>query len=163
MDRQVLMQGISFQQPTQVSSGPALKPLSRPEVLPTRKAQQHVFHLPVLSSNCAMLHRLLHHLFLRSTYSKPAGIVQSSAVLTSSVPYTTQRYRKRKLDEERAGLKERKYERKAVGFQCKRCGKDRQSEGHEQYFGNIFCRATSSISFEEWKANLVTKNYGKKK
>ena len=81
--------------------------------------------------------------------------------MSASIPYTTLRYRKRKLDDEKLGKYRRKYTRHKE-ITCKQCGQEGKPPGHIQYFSNWFCAATSSISIEEWKANLASKGYGKK-
>lgn len=34
---------------------------------------------------------------------------------------------------------------------------------HKQYFGNWYCKATETVSFEAWRDNFKSKGYGKKK
>ncbi|KAH3712187.1 hypothetical protein DPMN_041979 [Dreissena polymorpha] len=79
----------------------------------------------------------------------------------SNIPYTTQRYRKRKLEMEKEGITKRKYDRKKVPV-CKQCGQDRIPPDHVQYFMNWFCRSTATQSFEDWKTEIMKKGYGKK-
>lgn len=81
----------------------------------------------------------------------------------SSVPYTTQRYRKRKSDQEKAGVFKRKYEKKTNIKRCKQCGEIRQPPAHEQYFGNWYCSNTATCTYAEWKEQQKEKGYGKKK
>ena len=79
----------------------------------------------------------------------------------SSVPDTTQRYRKRKHEMEGEGVVKRKYNRKKVTC-CRQCGQERIPPSHVQYFMNWFCAASSSISFEEWREEIKKRVYGKK-
>lgn len=82
---------------------------------------------------------------------------------TPDVPYTTQQYRKRKLQREQAGHPTRKYVKTTTMIVCKQCNQERKPSSHKQYFGNWYCEATATQSFEEWRAALVAHGYGKKK
>lgn len=82
---------------------------------------------------------------------------------TTSVPYTTQMYRKRKQERERAGIPTRKYVKKTGLMLCKRCQKDRRLPGHQFYFGNLYCEETATESVAEWRESLAAKGYGQKK
>ena len=84
-----------------------------------------------------------------------------STAVPSNVPYTTQRYRKRKLEKEQQGIVKRKYERKNQ-ITCRYCGQERKPPNHMQYFMNWYCVTTATISFEEWKDELTKKGYGRK-
>ena len=91
--------------------------------------------------------------------SQPA--VSSLCPADCTVPYTTQRYRKRKLDQEKAGIFKRKYTRKKEPS-CKFCGQARTEPTHRQYFMNWWCAATATCTFDDWKAEMLKKGYGKK-
>ena len=84
-----------------------------------------------------------------------------SSTVPSAVPYTTQWYRKRKLENEKQGIVKRKYDRQKTPT-CKHCGQDRIPPSHVQYFMNWFCGATFTMTFEEWKDILIKKGYGRK-
>ncbi|KAG9328912.1 hypothetical protein JZ751_009327 [Albula glossodonta] len=65
-----------------------------------------------------------------------AGSAQEVAVPHSQgtgVPYTTERYRKRKLEKEKAGIHSRRYVRKSEVILCKKCQKKREPPTHQQY------------------------------
>ncbi|XP_023811165.1 uncharacterized protein LOC105354341 isoform X1 [Oryzias latipes] len=81
----------------------------------------------------------------------------------SSTPYTTQQYRKRKMEAEKMGIMKRKYIKKTETITCSKCGGNRQPPSHRQYFGNWFCEATETQSFDNWRAELQKRGYGKKK
>jgi len=81
----------------------------------------------------------------------------------TSVPYTTQRYRRRKMEQEQEGIVQRKYVRKTDVVVCNKCKKDRKPPSHRQYFGNWFCQDSSPVTFDEWKHEMVARGYGKKK
>ncbi|XP_068240126.1 uncharacterized protein [Palaemon carinicauda] len=40
---------------------------------------------------------------------------------------------------------------------CRKCGKKRNPDGHTQYYGNWFCKETSDILYEEWRAQMTKK------
>jgi len=84
-----------------------------------------------------------------------------STAVPSNVPYTTQRYRKRKHEKEQEGIFKRKYDRKKTPT-CKKCGQDRIPPTHIQYFMNWFCGVTATTSLEDWKQELSKKGYGRK-
>lgn len=65
-------------------------------------------------------------------------------------PYSTKHYRKRKLEQEHAGMFKRAYTRTATVKLCRRCGQDKASGGHRQYYGNIYCPTSCDKSYEEW-------------
>ncbi|KAI9533663.1 hypothetical protein NQZ68_021437 [Dissostichus eleginoides] len=81
----------------------------------------------------------------------------------SNVPYTTQQYRKRKEEREQSGSGKRKYVKKTDAIICKNCNKDRKPPAHLQYFGNWYCKESETQSYEEWRAVLEQRGYGKKK
>ena len=93
--------------------------------------------------------------------SQAGAMLVPSTVVPSDVPYTTQRYRKRKLEKEKEGIIKRKYERKKTPT-CKQCGQERKPPAHVQYFMNWFCGATATDSFENWKKEMTKKGYGRK-
>ena len=75
---------------------------------------------------------------------------------TPNLPYTTQQYQKRKLENEAMGVFKRKY-KTAKLRKCGQCGKDLKSYGHTNYFSNIYCPEKCTQSLEEWKAPLRLK------
>ncbi|XP_078802180.1 uncharacterized protein LOC105353958 isoform X2 [Oryzias latipes] len=81
----------------------------------------------------------------------------------SNTPYTTQQYRKRKMEAEKMGVVKRKYIKKTDAMTCSKCGGNRQPTSHRQYFGNWFCEATETQSYDNWRAELEKRGYGKKK
>jgi hypothetical protein len=88
----------------------------------------------------------------------------TASVPKDTIPYTTQRYRDKMAKKVEAGGFKRKYKKKTNVVLCKRCGKDKKSPTHTQYFGNVYCQETATVSLEEWKIDLiVTKGYGQKK
>ncbi|KAG9334111.1 hypothetical protein JZ751_009146 [Albula glossodonta] len=94
-----------------------------------------------------------------------AGSAQEVAVPHSQgtgVPYTTERYRKRKLEKEKAGIHSRRYVRKSEVILCKKCQKKREPPTHQQYFGNWYCEETATVPLAEWRESLAAKGYGKK-
>jgi len=87
----------------------------------------------------------------------------AAAAAHPSVPYTTEYYRKKKMEKEQMGMKSRKYVRKTEVIICKKCSKERKPPSHIQYFGNWFCEETATESFTDWRAALQTRGYGKKR
>lgn len=81
----------------------------------------------------------------------------------TSVPASTLRYRKRKYQELLAGETRRRYTKHTNIVRCKLCGCERDPKTHKQYFGNWYCPVKATVPFEEWRAQLVSKGYGKKK
>ncbi|XP_062399917.1 uncharacterized protein LOC134089490 [Sardina pilchardus] len=79
---------------------------------------------------------------------------------SASVPYSTQRYRKRKWER---GTHTRKYVKRRDVVICKQCQKERKPSTHVQYFGNWYCEETSTVKLSEWRKNLAARGYGKKK
>jgi hypothetical protein len=65
-----------------------------------------------------------------------------------TIPYTTQRYRDQMAKKVEAGGFKRKYKKKTNVVLCKRCGKDKEPTTHTQYFGNVYCRETATVSLE---------------
>ncbi|KAM3615231.1 uncharacterized protein V6R79_025287 [Siganus canaliculatus] len=93
----------------------------------------------------------------------PPPLPQSTQLHTSSVPYTTQQYRKRKQERERSGTFTRKYVKKTDVILCKKCNKERRHPSHQQYFGNWYCEESETQSYSEWRAVLEKRGYGRKK
>ncbi|XP_062842256.1 uncharacterized protein LOC134301486 [Trichomycterus rosablanca] len=79
------------------------------------------------------------------------------------VPYTTQWYRKKKMQNEKAGIHTRKYVRYTDTVMCKKCQKERKPPTHQQYYGNWYCEETATVPFADWMAKLSARGYGKKK
>ncbi|XP_041859650.1 uncharacterized protein LOC121651452 [Melanotaenia boesemani] len=90
----------------------------------------------------------------------PSSPTQSTP---QAVPYTTQQYRRRKMEAEQAGISKRKYSKKTDIIVCSKCQKDRKPQTHRQYFGNWYCEETETQSYEEWRALLEKREYGKRK
>lgn len=103
----------------------------------------------------------------------PLGIIQlpgasamvpvpmPSAVPFSTIPASTQSYRKRTGERMATGRQTKKYKSRSGPIKCSKCGKER-SKGHKQYFGNWYCPDTSTQKEEEWRAALTAKGYKKK-
>ncbi|XP_078791981.1 uncharacterized protein LOC110014839 [Oryzias latipes] len=70
---------------------------------------------------------------------------------------------KPQLQAEKMGIMKRKYIKKTETITCSKCGGNRQPPSHRQYFGNWFCEATETQSFDNWRAELQKRGYGKKK
>ena len=130
---------------------------------PAGPAQQSA--IPVRTTPIAPLQMLTFnidgHLYQLSQSSQAGETSVQSTAAPSNVPYTTQRYRKRKLEKEKEGIVKRKYDRKKTPT-CKQCGQERNSPVHVQYFMNWYCGATATISFEDWKSEMTRKGYGRK-
>ena len=77
------------------------------------------------------------------------------------VPYSTQKYKKQKLEKEAKGIFSRKYTKTAEFRKCRQCGKDEKGGDHVNYYMNIYCPEKCTLSLEEWKAPLKLK-YAKK-
>ena len=84
-----------------------------------------------------------------------------SPIPPQPVSYSAFRYHKRKQQAEEAGVKRRKYEKKAAVL-CRKCNKERHSSDHTQYYGNVYCHNTETQSLDSWREQLVQK-YGRKK
>ena len=82
--------------------------------------------------------------------------------LKRKLPYSTDRYKKQKIEKEAMGIFKRKYNKTAEYRRCGQCGKDVKSYGHVDYYKNIYCPEKSTQSVEEWKAPLKVK-YARKK
>ena len=103
--------------------------------------------------------------------SHPALIMPTTATLRQQLhpqnqPHQSRSqfyYQKRKQEQELSGVKSRKYTRSANPIVCGKCGQPRDPNMHKQYFGNWYCQAKEEVSYEEWRDNLKTKGYGKKK
>ncbi|XP_026110190.1 uncharacterized protein LOC113083135 [Carassius auratus] len=95
----------------------------------------------------------------------PSVMPPSAQTPTSGqdVPYSTQQYRKRKLERERTGTVTRKYVKKTDVILCRKCNKERKPPSHLQYFGNWFCKESETQSYDEWRAVLQERGYRKKK
>ncbi|KAL3050137.1 hypothetical protein OYC64_012225 [Pagothenia borchgrevinki] len=96
----------------------------------------------------------------------PSAMPSATQALTSgqsNVPYTTQQYRKRKEEREQSGSGKRKYVKKTDAIIYKNCNKDRKPPAHLQYFGNWYCKESETQSYEDWRAVLEQRGYGKKK
>ncbi|XP_041858769.1 proteoglycan 4-like [Melanotaenia boesemani] len=90
----------------------------------------------------------------------PSSPTQSTP---QAVPYTTQQYRCRKMEAEQAGIAKRKYSKKTDIIVCSKCQKDRKPPTHRQYFDNWYCEETETQSYEEWRALLQKREYGKRR
>ena len=82
-------------------------------------------------------------------------------------PKTTAWYHRKKAEEEqRLGVKRRRYTRCAV-IKCRQCGQPRKDGKHRQLYSNWYCPNTATVSFEDWEAPLKEKyrriREGKKK
>lgn len=97
---------------------------------------------------------ILHASMLSGTSTQPISPLPTS--------YSAHRYHKRKQQEEEAGIKRRKYERKSSVL-CRKCNKERHSADHTQYYGNVFCHNTETQSLDTWRDNLKQKYEKKKK
>lgn len=95
----------------------------------------------------------------------PSAMPPSTQTSSQAVPYTTQQYRKRKLEKERTGTGTvtRKYMKKTDVILCSKCKKERKPPSHRQYFGNWYCEESDTQSYGEWRAVLEKRGYGKKK
>ncbi|XP_047187902.1 uncharacterized protein LOC118310714 isoform X2 [Scophthalmus maximus] len=93
----------------------------------------------------------------------PSTSPPSTETWTQALPYTTQRYRKRKLESERTGAFKRKYQKKTDVILCKKCQKERKPPSHLQYFGNWYCEDSETQTYVDWRAVLEKRGYRKKK
>ena len=99
-------------------------------------------------------------LFILSSNSKPHPSTSSSSP-SVKVPYSTQSYRKRKLNEEQtAAVPTKRYKERSGPSVCSKCGKHR-TDAHKQYFGNWYCPEMPQ-SYETWRQSFGDK-YKKKK
>ncbi|XP_076854766.1 uncharacterized protein LOC143509853 [Brachyhypopomus gauderio] len=152
---QVVAQGVTHIMPATASH---IMPATASHIMPaTASHSQGVAHImPATASHSQGVAHIM---------PATAGSSQGALAVTqmSDVPYTTQQYRKRKLKNEMAGIKTRKYVRHTSAIICRRCQKERKPPTHQQYFGNWYCEETDTMSLEDWKAMLVARGYGKKK
>ena len=92
--------------------------------------------------------------------SKPHPSTSSSSP-SVKVPYSTQSYRKKKLNEEQtAAVPTKRYKERSGPSVCSKCGKQR-TDAHKQYFGNWYCPEMPQ-SYETWRQSFGDK-YKRKK
>ncbi|XP_076876832.1 uncharacterized protein LOC143526077 [Brachyhypopomus gauderio] len=166
---QVVAQGVTHIMPATASH---IMPATASHIMPaTASHSQGVAHImPATASHSQGVAHIMpatasHSQGVAHIMPATAGSSQGALAVTqmSDVPYTTQQYRKRKLKNEMAGIKTRKYVRHTSAIICRRCQKERKPPTHQQYFGNWYCEETDTMSLEDWKAMLVARGYGKKK
>lgn len=145
-----------------VSTPQSTCPIPAQQSTPAGPAQQSA--IPVKTTSIAPLQLLTVNIDGQSNQltrtSQAREMLVPGTAVPSDVPYTTQRYRKRKLEKEKEGIFKRKYERKKTPT-CKKCGQERKPPSHMQYFMNWFCEASAATSFEEWKGEMAKKGYGR--
>ena len=130
-------------------------PLAPPQAVPEVAAPPFVFILPPDTSGTALTK-------LRSDEPlEPGGLPQRK---------TTAWYHRKKAEEEqRLGVKRRRYRRCAV-IKCRQCVQPCQPWGvwaalvnavpdgkHHQLYSNWYCPNTATVSFEDWEAPLKEK------
>ena len=117
-------------------------PLAPPQAVPEVAAPLFAFILPPDTSGTALTKR-------RSDEPLgPGGLPQ---------PKTTAWYHRKKAEEEqRLGVKRRRYTRCAV-IKCRQCGQPRKDGKHHQLYSNWYCPNTATVSFEDWEAPLKEK------
>jgi hypothetical protein len=133
-----------------------------PAVVPLSEESAFQFDLPVEATMTRQPYRKIRpaETIPSCTDSVPQPIIIQQ--LDTPVPYTTQRYRKRKAEEELVGRHRRKYIKVKPYKNCARCGGIIEKPSHRNYFGNSFC-AINDGNYEEWKEQFRDKNYGRKK
>jgi hypothetical protein len=66
-------------------------------------------------------------------------------------------YQKRKAEKEASGISVRKYQRSSKPIVCGKCKQTRDPATHRQFFGNWYCQATESQTYESWRDALNEK------
>ena len=174
-ERDTLEQGLKLQGAPSTASAPLPVALSKPEQLNTGTGPSHKFVLPQNTSG--QNKKIRRQIFKEKPAMlcvvpiQPAPQTTTTSISAKTtppppVPYSTKSYRKHKLLDEEAGVRKRPYTKSAEMVVCKKCGMDRKSEGHSQYYGNIFCPTyyrAMAITYEEWRASLQARGYGQKK
>ncbi|KAL1259000.1 hypothetical protein QQF64_009577 [Cirrhinus molitorella] len=102
-------------------------------------------------------------MFILAPQGQPVTLPEAPPIPQTTVPYSTEYYRKKKQEREQIGLKSRKYVRKNKVILRKKCNKERKPPSHLQYFGNWYCEEAATESFTEWRAALEMRGYGKKR
>jgi len=99
----------------------------------------------------------------RMSVSSTIQPASSPLPTVARLPYSTRHYRRRKLEEEMAGTFKRTYTRTTQLTLCRKCGQDKNSGGHRQHYGNIYCPNSSEFSYEQWKEQFLSKYKKQKK
>ena len=172
-DRVILEQGLSLQVP-KIAAEPLPCALQKPAVLSSGAVSaEHQFQLQPNTTGQAqnVRRRILPELrptVLVPILPKPvclptiaAGITMTQTAVPSTtlthISYSTQKYNKRKLENEAKGIFKRKYTKTATIRKCGQCGKDEKTGGHVKYFSNLYCPEKCSDTLEDWKAPLKEK------
>jgi hypothetical protein len=177
------MQGLELPSPGMtVAKTPDAR--QKPTCLPSGEADPFVFHEPPSTIGMAKLKRRTKKPTSTPRPLEPTPILPSPAlggnagitfqfapssssatvqIPSSSVPYSTQQYRKRKQQQEDLGNRKRKYVRTATTVKCGKCGEDRIPPTHQQYMGYRYCQTKDAIPFAVWRDNLQRAGVARKK
>jgi len=179
-ERQQLEQGLQLPSPPLTASDPLppAKALSPVQVPP--QAVPHEFSLPQNTTGQSQKVRRR----LPPPSATPANVSAKRVLISTTpanietdsyisepvnvqsayIPRSTLSYRKKKSQQEQAGLvvKRNVKRRTTDTFTCHQCGKERTSEYHTQYYGSWFCGVTSDIPLADWKAERVRQRQEKK-
>ena len=171
-ERLVLEQGLSVPPPPPCAALPLPPPVQRLTVMPLAPLPQpFVFTLPPNTAGQACSIRpppplLPRPLFLPDTTGPQVEPLLPAAPfrpLPSSIPRSTRWYQKKKREREEAGIYCKKYQRVKETMMCRRCGKERSSDSHHQYYGNWYCQETVGMPYGQWLMQFADKGYGRKK
>lgn len=175
-ERQLLEQGLSLHVLPRMASEPLPLPLQKPAAITSSVPadQQHTF--PMKDNTAGHCTKVRRKILVKDPVSVPTQqfvpiLPKISVTETATntplppvvkIPYSTQHYRKRKLEKEQAGEPKRSYIRTASVTVCRKCGGDKTKGGHKQYYGNIFCPVSCEETYDKWKTQFGSK-YKKKK
>jgi len=180
----MLEQGLDLSRLPAEAAQPLPAPLKKPDDLPTGAAQPHVF--VVMANPTGQRTKVRRRVFTTPQPPAPVPILPAplsqtttpsqttapsqtttltATTISPQVPYSTTSYRKRKLQDETAGIFKRTYKKTAEFVKCKECRGDRGSDSHKQYYGNYHCAVThpDPTHYENWRAEMQNKYRNKKK